>query len=166
VEVPETGVSLGELRQSLRNWLGHETHVSGEVYQAGDGSGPETLALTVRVADTTGQRWAGTEANLDGLLQSASEKVYASVAPLRFVDWLEQRGRDADAIALLTKRATRGNGAQMSEASFRLGEESQLPLGQRIGYATARAKYDEALKYAPAWVELHQARDTAARRAG
>jgi tetratricopeptide (TPR) repeat protein len=26
------------------------------------------------------------------------------------------------------------------------------------------AKYDEALKYAPAWAQLHQARDAAARR--
>ena len=32
VEIPETGVSLGEAYRFLRGWLGHETHISGEVY--------------------------------------------------------------------------------------------------------------------------------------
>ena len=36
VEIPETGVSIGELRNFLREWLGHETMVGGEiVYRAG-----------------------------------------------------------------------------------------------------------------------------------
>ena len=36
----------------------------------------------------------------------------------------------------------------------------------RQGHArAARAKYDEALKYAPSWKELHQARDAAAKQA-
>jgi tetratricopeptide (TPR) repeat protein len=165
VEVPETGVSLGELRQSLRGWLGHETHVSGEIFHAGDTSGPETLALTVRVGDAAGQRWTGNEADLDGLLQSSAEKVYASVAPFRFVDWLEQRGRDADAIALLTKLATRGSETQMSEASFRTAEESHLPLDQRISYARRSVQLDprnaEAL-WGLASVEHAIGHDTAA----
>ncbi len=37
-------------------------------------------------------------------------------------------------------------------------------LAREGQWKAALAKYDEALKYAPAWVELHQARDAAARR--
>jgi tetratricopeptide (TPR) repeat protein len=165
VDIPETGISQGELRQSLRSWLGHETHVSGEIYQAGGGTGPGTLVLTVRVGDTAGQRWTGTEADLDGLLQSAAEKVYANVAPFRFIDWLEERGRDADAIALLTKLATHGSVAQMSEASFRTAEESQLPLDQRISYAGRSVQLDsrnaEAL-WGLSSIENAEGHDTAA----
>ena len=32
VEIPETGVSIGELHRFLRDWLGHDTHISGEVW--------------------------------------------------------------------------------------------------------------------------------------
>ncbi len=39
-------------------------------------------------------------------------------------------------------------------------------LARQGQWRSALAKYDEALKDAPAWVELHQARDAAARRAG
>jgi len=37
-------------------------------------------------------------------------------------------------------------------------------LARQGRWSDALAKYDEALKYAPAWPELHQARDAAARR--
>ena len=34
VEIPETGVSIGELMKLLRGWLGHETQITGEVSKA------------------------------------------------------------------------------------------------------------------------------------
>ena len=37
-------------------------------------------------------------------------------------------------------------------------------LAKQGRWKDALAKYDEALKYAPAWAALHQARDGAARR--
>ena len=141
VELPETGISLGELDQSLRQWLGRETHVSGEVYRVEGAQGAPGLALTVRVGDTAGQRWAGTEADIDTLLQSAAEKVYASVAPFRFNDWLQQQGRDADALALLTQVANHGSVAQMSEANVRLAQTG-LPIGQRLGFARRAVQLD------------------------
>jgi hypothetical protein len=39
-------------------------------------------------------------------------------------------------------------------------------LARQDHWGDVLAKYDEVLKYAPAWKELHQARDAAARRAG
>ena len=38
-------------------------------------------------------------------------------------------------------------------------------LAKEGRWKAALAKYDEALKYAPAWAELHRARDAAARKA-
>ena len=42
VEIPETGISLGEVYRFLREWLGHETMVGGEIVRT-----PEGLAMTV-----------------------------------------------------------------------------------------------------------------------
>lgn len=39
-------------------------------------------------------------------------------------------------------------------------------LAREGRWKNALAKYDEALKYAPAWAELRQARDTAAAHQG
>ncbi len=33
VEIPSTGVSIGDLQRMLRAWLGHETRVTGELYR-------------------------------------------------------------------------------------------------------------------------------------
>src|SRR6185295_5530683 len=36
VEIPETGISIGELRNFLREWLGHDIHSSGAIYRTAD----------------------------------------------------------------------------------------------------------------------------------
>jgi hypothetical protein len=46
VQIPETGVSLGELRRYLRESLGHETHISGEIYTRRPGSSSPHAPVT------------------------------------------------------------------------------------------------------------------------
>lgn len=87
IELPETKVSLGELRGYLRDWLGHSTHVTGDVWRAGN-----TLRLTVRVgARTIGV--SGPDNDLDALLDRAAEQVFGETQPYRYSKWLERRGR-------------------------------------------------------------------------
>jgi len=43
VEIPETGISIGELNRYLRQWLGSETRISGEVVRT-----PTGVAVTAR----------------------------------------------------------------------------------------------------------------------
>ena len=46
VEIPETGISIGEAYRFLRRWLGHESHVSGSVWrEQGD------IVITVHTED-------------------------------------------------------------------------------------------------------------------
>jgi len=45
VEIPQTGVSIGELDKYLRQWLGKRTGIGGEAVRIGD-----QVAVTVRVA--------------------------------------------------------------------------------------------------------------------
>jgi tetratricopeptide (TPR) repeat protein len=92
VEIPETGISIGEFDHYLHGWLGHATHVTGELLRNGKG-----LSLTVRYGDQPGLTASGAPDQLDGLIQKAAENIFRAVRPLRFADYLSSRGRFAEA---------------------------------------------------------------------
>ena len=92
VEIPETGVSIGELDHYLHGWLGHATHVTGDLVRNGKG-----LSLTVRFGDQPGLTASGVPDQLDGLIQKTAENIFRAARPLRFADYLSSRGRFAEA---------------------------------------------------------------------
>jgi tetratricopeptide (TPR) repeat protein len=102
VEIPDTGISLGELYRFLREWLGHETVVGGEIVRT-----PEGLAVTVRMADGDGVSYAGPEAGLGSLIQKAAEHVVEVTAPMRLAGHLTNPGstRVAEGRAILERMA-------------------------------------------------------------
>jgi tetratricopeptide (TPR) repeat protein len=85
VEIPETGVSIGELRDFLREWLGHDIRISGEVYRTADG-----IAVTARTGGDEGATFTGKEGDLDSLLQKAAEHVYETTQPYRYANYLDR----------------------------------------------------------------------------
>ena len=86
VEIPETGVSVGELRRLLVHWLGHQTTISGELYRP-----PAGIALSARAGTASAATHAGTEADLDGMIQQAAEDVYGATQPYRYATWIAQK---------------------------------------------------------------------------
>ena len=104
VEIPETGISIGELDHYLRLWLGNETHVTGDVVHT-----PHGLALTVRYGAQPGATFEGSGGDLDRLVQQAAEHVFAAARPLRYIDYLAFRQRFAEAETILPALAMRGN---------------------------------------------------------
>ncbi len=95
VEIPSTGVSIGDLRRYLREWLGDQTRLSGEVFRLTDGR----IAVTTRVGARPATRAEGAEAELDVLIQQGAEAIYAETQPYRHAVWLNREGRDEEAIA-------------------------------------------------------------------
>jgi len=85
VEIPETGVSIGELRDFLKDWLGHDIRISGEVYKTEGG-----IAVTARTSGEEGATFTGKEADLDTLLQQAAEHVYEVTQPYRYANYLDR----------------------------------------------------------------------------
>jgi tetratricopeptide (TPR) repeat protein len=83
VEIPDTGVSVGEAYRFLRGWLGHETRISGEVYWI-----DKDIAINVRVSGEAGAKFTGPASDLDALVQKASEKVYGNTQPYRYANYL------------------------------------------------------------------------------
>jgi tetratricopeptide (TPR) repeat protein len=85
VEIPETGVSISELQQFLKDWLGHDTHITGEVWRTQNG-----IAVTAREGSEPGATFTGPESDLDGLLQKAAEHVYSVTQPFRYANYLDR----------------------------------------------------------------------------
>jgi tetratricopeptide (TPR) repeat protein len=93
VEIPETGVSIGELYRYLREWLGSETRISGEVVRT-----PAGLAVTARAGLNAGKTFEGPDADFDKLMQDAAEDIYAKTQAYRWAVYLATSGRRAEAL--------------------------------------------------------------------
>jgi tetratricopeptide (TPR) repeat protein len=102
VEIPETGISIGELDRYLREWLGHETHVTGDLVRTAKG-----YALTIRAGGQPGATSEGED--LNALLQKAAEHMFAAVRPLRYLDWLGANKRVPEALAAVVPLTKTGD---------------------------------------------------------
>jgi tetratricopeptide (TPR) repeat protein len=96
VEIPETGVSLGELKNFLHENLGHQTRIRGEVVHTDKG-----LAIHVRAGEESGERIDGTVSELDALTERAAERIYARTQPYRYAFWQITHGRPDEGVAVL-----------------------------------------------------------------
>jgi tetratricopeptide (TPR) repeat protein len=102
VEIPDTGVSIGEAYRFLKSWLGHETHVSGDVWRT-----PTSLVIAARVGGSGGSV-TGNETELDSLIQKTAEDIYARTQPYRFAVNLARLGRRDEAEAIWRTLAVTG----------------------------------------------------------
>jgi tetratricopeptide (TPR) repeat protein len=83
IALPETGVSLGELKRFLHDNLGHAAHITGELIQSGTG-----LTVVVRTGEDRAQRVSGSDGDLGTLLRQAAESIYAQTQPYRYATYL------------------------------------------------------------------------------
>ena len=94
VEIPETGVSIGELSHWLREWLGSATRISGEVVRT-----PTGVVVTARAGEAPARRFEGPEADIDRLVGQAAEAIYAQTQPYRYALWQASHGHEAESLA-------------------------------------------------------------------
>ena len=95
IQIPETGVSIGEVDAFLRRALGHQTVIGGAAFRA-----PQGLHLTVRVGGSGAIDQTGKDADLDAMLQKAAEGVFAQTQAYRYSKYLEFTGRRDEAMAV------------------------------------------------------------------
>jgi tetratricopeptide (TPR) repeat protein len=101
VEIPETGVSLGQAWRYLRLWFGHERRLTGNLRELPDGK----IALTATLAGAGAFTATGVSADLDKLEQQAAEHVYQQVDPINYGQYLAQTDRRGEMTAA-ARRAT------------------------------------------------------------
>ena len=97
IEVPETGISVGEINRLLQQRFGHDLRVGGDLVQTDSGG----LALTIRGSGVPPKTFSGKAGELEDLTIKAAEYVYGSSQPLAFAVYLTGCGRDKDAVAFL-----------------------------------------------------------------
>ena len=101
IAIPAAGISVGDLDRYLHRWLGHETHVSGEIIAGATG-----LQAVARYG--TRPAVVATDADADKVLSKVAEGLFAQARPLRYADYLINAGRLAEAETVLSRLATHG----------------------------------------------------------
>ena len=141
LDIPETGVSLTELDDFLREKLGHDTHVTGEIVRMASG-----VSLTARTGMEGAESVAGSEADLDGLVQQLSEKVYRLTQPFRYGAYLASHDRLAEAIPVF--KAVAETGPTRLDRAYGYGDWGQLS-GELAGLDTSLRLLQRALAEEP-----------------
>jgi tetratricopeptide (TPR) repeat protein len=100
LQIADTGISIGEVYRVLVAWLGHQTHVTGEVYRTRTG-----VAITARTSGVGGATVTGTEDDFDTLTERAAESIYSRTQPYRYAVYLSRRGRQQQAEEMLSHLA-------------------------------------------------------------
>jgi hypothetical protein len=95
LDVPETGVSIGEISRLLRERFGHDIHIDGDLVEAATGD----LALTVRGNGVPAKTFGGPATELSTLTIHAAEYIYSQSQPARWASYLTNAGRDKEALA-------------------------------------------------------------------
>lgn len=78
VQIPATGISIGDAYRFLAVWLGNRTEVSGDLWHDGN-----DLIFALRVGDAPAQRFRAPVADLDALVGRAARYVYEETQPSR-----------------------------------------------------------------------------------
>ena len=89
IQIPQTGVSLAQMSAWLRETLGHQSRVSGEVMAAPDG----TLTLVARSGSYGLTPLTGQEAEMAALIQRTAEAVYNREQPPSYGLYLLRKNR-------------------------------------------------------------------------
>ena len=97
IEVPETGVSIGEISRLLHERFGRDLHIDGDLIQTEAGG----LELTVKGDGVPARAFVGTTGDFDKLATQAAEYIYGRSQPRQYATYLEDADRYADAIAFL-----------------------------------------------------------------
>jgi hypothetical protein len=149
VEVPETGISIGELDRLLKSRFGHDTRIEGDLVQTAAGD----LALTIRGDGVLPKTFAGKVGELGKLSTQAAEYVYGQSQPALYTTYLVNAGRDADAVAF-AKAAYATTGA--ADRPYLLNVWANALQNTGAPAAESAALYSEALRLKPDfWVSFN-----------
>jgi tetratricopeptide (TPR) repeat protein len=122
VEVPETGVSIGDISRWIHETFGHATRVGGEVYRTNAG-----LTVSVRVSHDPAIETSGTEEQLPALIQEAATRVYARTQPYRYGFWLTVQGQRDEADSVYRTLYAEGNRIDRIWALHGLANDQESP---------------------------------------
>ena len=89
VEIPDTGISLGEVWRYMRRWLGHERYLSGSLREIAGGG----IVLTASVDGGGEIAAAGKSADLAETEQHFAEDIFGAFDPVNHINYLSATQR-------------------------------------------------------------------------
>lgn len=108
VELPETGISIGEIDRLLHARFGHDVRIEGDLIQTPDGG----LALTIRGDGIPARTFAGPIDDLDRLTTQAAEYGYSRSQPWLYAIYLSNAGRYQDILDFIPAAYARASPAE------------------------------------------------------
>ena len=146
LEIPEAGVSIAELDNWLREKLGHDVRVTGEIVRTGTG-----ISVTARAGGQGADSANGQDGDIDALVQKTAESVYRITQPYRYAIFLmRHENKPAEAAPIFKDLAFNGSPddkqwsydmwAQATELA-----EGDTELGARM-YQDAHAANPQAIQ--------------------
>jgi tetratricopeptide (TPR) repeat protein len=144
IDVPETGISIGQLQRIMKARFGRDQHIDGDLAQSEAGG----LALTVRGTGILPKTFIDEARHLDKLLTLAGEYVYGQSQPGLFAAYLANNDRNDEAIRF---SQTAYAGADSSERPYVLNYWANAIAGKGAEGAMSEALrlYREALRRKP-----------------
>jgi tetratricopeptide (TPR) repeat protein len=157
VQIPDTGISIGEFYRALAAWLGHQTHISGEVYLSDGG-----ISITAHPGGGTGTTVSGREGDFDALLQKAAEAIYARTQTYRYAIFVIGRRAPEERREILLRLAR--DGETVSERVWALNGLASLDAAGFADLYSAVAEYRKAIVIKPdfalAWSNIGEYEST------
>ena len=147
VELPETGISIGEVDRLLHERFGHDVHVAGDLVQTPNGA----LALTVRGDGIPAKTFEGPLEGLEALTTQAAEYLYGRSQPWLYAVYLANHSREQDALAFLPGAFARATDDQRGDLANVWGNAfngSNQPKEAIIKY---RLSMSYSKPYSPVW---------------
>jgi tetratricopeptide (TPR) repeat protein len=144
IDVPETGISIGQLERVMKARFGRDQHIDGDLAQSESGG----LALTVRGTGILPKTFTDDARHLDKLLMQAGEYAYGQSQPGLFAAYLANNDRNDEAIRFSQTAYTR---AESSERPYVLNYWANAIAGKGAEGAMREALplYREALRQKP-----------------
>ncbi len=111
VDMPETGISLGEISRLLTARFGHDLHIGGDLIESASGG----LALSVSGDGLSPKTFTGGADDLDKLVVDAAQYVYSQFEPDLWADYLSEVGRCPESIAFIKSAFSRADDQQRAD---------------------------------------------------
>jgi tetratricopeptide (TPR) repeat protein len=148
LEVPEMGLSVGEVSRLLRERFGNDVHIDGDVFETPKGN----LALTVRGNGVPPRTFSDPSNEMEKLVIQAAEYIYSKSQPGRWAVYLTEVGRDEEALAFCPVALAGADRAERSSILNSWGIAVQNTAGSPL---EALALFRAAVKLQPDYWNAH-----------
>jgi Tfp pilus assembly protein PilF len=146
IEIPNTGVTLGQAEQWLRAKLGRQTRVTAELMQEPDGR----LTLTARIGAKALAPQTGGPGEIAALLQGAAEALYGHEQGSDYALYLIREGRLQDAAAFDETELVHPDLRRQARGYLNLGNVLQRTEGDAAAAEAFRAALAMGPRFTPA----------------